>query len=157
MKKLIVLSMALVLVISISACSKKQESLEDMQQPMSPEDLSRLTNSTQQAAQGSPTVKPEVAQLVPAAPAKQAAPVVESLPPAGPYKPSNQEIQTALKNAGYYTYEVDGKIGPKSKKAIEEFQKANGLKADGKVGPQTWAALEGYLNVTPAGTTSSSR
>ncbi|TBR17394.1 hypothetical protein EPO66_02805 [bacterium] len=150
MKKLIVLSIALVLVIGISACSKKQESLEDMQQPMSPEDLSRLSNSTQQATQSSTAVKPEVAQVVPAAPVKQVAPVVENLPPAGPYKPSNQEIQTALKNAGYYTYEVDGKLGPKSKKAIEEFQKANGLKADGKVGTKTWTALEKHLNATPA-------
>ena len=41
---------------------------------------------------------------------------------------------------------VDGKLGPKSKKAIEEFQKANGLKADGKVGPKTWEALSKHLN-----------
>ena len=60
-------------------------------------------------------------------------------------KPTAIEIQTALKNAGYYTGNVDGKIGPKSKLAIEEFQKANGLNADGKVGPKTWAALGKYL------------
>lgn len=58
----------------------------------------------------------------------------------------NQKIQTALKNAGIYQGNVDGKIGPASRKAIQKFQKSNGLKADGKVGPKTWAALEPYLN-----------
>ena len=56
-----------------------------------------------------------------------------------------QKIQTALKNAGLYSGNIDGKIGPASRKAIEEFQKANGLKADGKVGPKTWVILETYL------------
>jgi peptidoglycan hydrolase-like protein with peptidoglycan-binding domain len=56
------------------------------------------------------------------------------------------EIQTALKNANFYTGSIDGKIGPKTKAAIEEFQKANGLTADGKVGPKTWQILGAYLN-----------
>ncbi|MFA5146907.1 MAG: peptidoglycan-binding domain-containing protein [Candidatus Omnitrophota bacterium] len=57
----------------------------------------------------------------------------------------DKEIQTALKNAGLYTGAIDGKIGPKTKAAIEEFQKQKGLKVDGKVGPKTWAELEKYL------------
>ena len=56
-----------------------------------------------------------------------------------------QQIQTALKNAGFYSGKIDGKIGPGSKKAIEAFQTSKGLKVDGKVGPKTWAALEPYL------------
>ena len=52
----------------------------------------------------------------------------------------------ALKNAGFYSGKIDGKIGPGSKKAIEAFQQSKGLKADGKVGPKTWAALEPFLN-----------
>lgn len=58
----------------------------------------------------------------------------------------SQQIQTALKNAGFYSGKIDGKIGPGSKKAIEAFQQSKGLKADGKVGPKTWTALEQYLN-----------
>jgi peptidoglycan hydrolase-like protein with peptidoglycan-binding domain len=80
---------------------------------------------------------------------------LEPLPPAGPYKPTAEEIQTALKNAGYYNGAIDGKLGPMSKKAIEEFQKANGLQVDGKVGPKTWLALSSHLNPpveTPAAT-----
>lgn len=57
----------------------------------------------------------------------------------------SKDIQIALKNAGFYTGSIDGKVGPKTKKAIEEFQKAKGLKVDGKVGPKTWAELEKYL------------
>ena len=55
------------------------------------------------------------------------------------------QIQTALKKAGYYNDAIDGKIGKKTKDAVKEFQKANGLKADGKVGKQTWAKLQKYL------------
>ncbi len=57
----------------------------------------------------------------------------------------NEEIQIALKNAGFYKGVIDGIIGPKTKRAIREFQKANGLKADGLVGPKTWPILERYL------------
>ncbi len=57
----------------------------------------------------------------------------------------NRQIQTALKNAGYDAGAIDGKIGAKTKKAIKDFQTANGLKADGKVGPKTWAKLSVYI------------
>lgn len=57
-----------------------------------------------------------------------------------------QQIQTALKNAGLYNGAIDGKIGPATKRAIEQFQSSNNLKVDGKVGSKTWVALERYLN-----------
>jgi murein L,D-transpeptidase YcbB/YkuD len=60
----------------------------------------------------------------------------------------SKRIQTALKNANLYTGEIDGKIGPMSKKAITDFQRSKGLVADGKVGPKTWSELEKFL-VTP--------
>ena len=56
-----------------------------------------------------------------------------------------KDIQKALKNAGFYAGSIDGKLGPKTKMAVEEFQKSKGLKADGKVGPKTWAELDKYL------------
>ncbi|MFH1664572.1 MAG: peptidoglycan-binding domain-containing protein [Candidatus Omnitrophota bacterium] len=60
-------------------------------------------------------------------------------------KLSAKQIQTALRNAGYYQGAVDGKIGPMTKKAIKEFQGAKGLEQDGVVGKRTSAALRGYL------------
>ncbi len=55
------------------------------------------------------------------------------------------QVQLALKNAGYYTGTVDGRIGEKTKKAIAEFQKAHNLNADGVVGKKTWDELKTYL------------
>jgi murein L,D-transpeptidase YcbB/YkuD len=60
-------------------------------------------------------------------------------------KSTPKRIQTALKNAGYYTGSVDGKIGPQTKQAIKEFQRTHGLSVDGKVGPKTWTQLAQYL------------
>ena len=58
---------------------------------------------------------------------------------------SNEEIQTALKNAGLYTGAIDGKMGPNTDKAIRDFQVVNGLKADGIVGAKTKSLLLKYL------------
>lgn len=64
--------------------------------------------------------------------------------------PSAQEIQHALKNAGFYSGDIDAKVGPKTKKAIEDFQAKNGLTVDGKVGRRTWDKLKEYLNMAGA-------
>ncbi|MFH0876794.1 MAG: peptidoglycan-binding domain-containing protein [Candidatus Omnitrophota bacterium] len=58
---------------------------------------------------------------------------------------SKKDIQTALKNAGYYDGSIDGKIGPKSRTAIMDFQKDMGLKIDGITGRQTKEKLLKYL------------
>ncbi len=55
------------------------------------------------------------------------------------------QVQLALKNAGYYTGPVDGKLGEKTRKAAAEFQKANNLTADGVIGKRTWNILKTYL------------
>jgi len=57
-----------------------------------------------------------------------------------------KQIQAALKKAGFYSDKIDGKPGPKTKKAVKAFQKAKGLTADGVVGPKTWKELSKYLN-----------
>jgi peptidoglycan hydrolase-like protein with peptidoglycan-binding domain len=116
-----------------------------MQQPMSPEDLNRLSTQNGTAVPVVTGTTPTAMTPVASVEDPSAAPL-ETLPPSGPYKPSAIEIQTALKNAGFYTGDVDGKIGPKTKSAIEEFQKSNGLSADGKVGRKTWQSLSQYLN-----------
>ncbi|MDD5059646.1 MAG: peptidoglycan-binding domain-containing protein, partial [Candidatus Omnitrophica bacterium] len=61
-------------------------------------------------------------------------------------RPSNKQIQAALKNAGYYQGNIDGKIGKNTRQAIKDFQKANDLTADGKVGKKTWSVLKEYLD-----------
>ena len=51
------------------------------------------------------------------------------------------EIQTRLKNWGYYDGEVDGIYGSRTERAVRWFQRQNGLSVDGQAGPQTLAAL----------------
>lgn len=56
-----------------------------------------------------------------------------------------EKVQTALKNAGFYNGDLDGKIGPKTKEAIKAFQRDNNLSVDGVVGRGTWAKLKNNL------------
>lgn len=58
----------------------------------------------------------------------------------------NEDIQTALKNAGYYEGPIDGKLGQGTRKAVKAFQEANGLNVDGIIGSQTKEKLSAYLN-----------
>lgn len=51
------------------------------------------------------------------------------------------QIQTKLKNWGYYTGDVDGIYGSATERAVRAFQRKNGLTADGKAGAQTLEAL----------------
>lgn len=55
--------------------------------------------------------------------------------------PAVTEIQTRLKNWGYYTGEVDGVYGSATEAAVKYFQRQNGLSVDGQVGDETLAAL----------------
>lgn len=61
--------------------------------------------------------------------------------------PTGQEIQQALKNAGFYTGDIDGIIGYKTKEAIKKFQEKEGLTVDGVVGSSTWERLRKYLDI----------
>ena len=143
MKRYLSIVLIIGLGVVLSGCGKKQASLED-QEVLSMETLSTFGTNQTVSEVVPPGIKPEGA----AAPAN-----LPSLPPSGPYKPTPTDIQTALKNANFYAGTIDGRLGPVSKKAIMEFQKANGLAADGRVGPKTWAVLEKFLNpVAPAET-----
>jgi N-acetylmuramoyl-L-alanine amidase len=52
-----------------------------------------------------------------------------------------RQIQTRLKNWGYYTGAIDGIYGSKTVEAVKYFQRKNGLRVDGIAGPQTLKAL----------------
>lgn len=77
--------------------------------------------------------------------------VVEALTTA-----QNKQVQTKLKNWGYYFGNVDGIYGPKTKEAVKYFQRKNKLAVDGIVGPKTAAAMGINLNSSSGGTTQSS-
>lgn len=136
MKKIAFL-MVLVMIFSISCAKKTEKPQAEMESEMiMPEGGSALETqpvATQATATTEGTAKDALTAQVPA----QTVTV--------PEKPTSEDIQKALKAAGLYSGNIDGKIGPKTKKAIEEFQSKNGLNADGKVGPKTWDKLKVYL------------
>lgn len=146
MKKFGFIVLVFAVTICIFGCGKKQQTLEEMQQPMSMETLSTMSTTASQAPEAKIEVKPVPEAKIEMDSSAVKAAKLEPLPPPGPYKPTVTEIQSALKNSGFYAGTVDGKLGPKTKKAISEFQKAHSLTADGKVGPKTWNALSKYLN-----------
>jgi peptidoglycan hydrolase-like protein with peptidoglycan-binding domain len=117
-----------------------------MQQPMVSEQQpaagAAMTAVTEPVA---PVATPMAAATTAVTEAASAA--VEQVAAAAPTEnPTPQQIQQALKNMGLYAGKIDGSLGPKTKKAIEEFQSRNGLNPDGKVGPKTWAKLGAHLS-----------
>lgn len=61
----------------------------------------------------------------------------ESLSKMGSRGTEVRNIQTRLKNWGYYSGTVDGIYGTKTRDAVKKFQKANGLTVDGIAGKAT--------------------
>jgi hypothetical protein len=63
-------------------------------------------------------------------------------------KPMDQvkTVQTALSRLGFDPGAIDGKYGNGVFKAVQNFQKANGLSVDGQVGPNTIKALIAKLS-----------
>ena len=152
-KKLLVavLVAIIVLPVAIFGCKGKVEKpieeakleMVDMSTPLPSDNMV----SAQQAAQNV-IVEPSQSLASEPIPATAAMPDTAEKSAATVMKVSqdrNKDIQKALKSAGFYTGMIDGKIGPRTKKAIIDFQKANGLKADGKCGPKTLAVLDKYL------------
>jgi len=53
-----------------------------------------------------------------------------------------EDIQQALIDVGFDPGPKDGRMGPRTRAAIRDFQRSNGLTPDGIVGPKTAAALQ---------------
>ncbi len=144
MKKFVFIVLVIAVGLYVSGCGKKEKVEEELPQTLSVDTLSNIstplsTSQTQTAVPKEMATVQQMAQTTASVPAPQLSPA----------KPTSQDIQTALKNAGYYTGAIDGKIGPKTKQAIIAFQAANSLEADGKVGPKTWLVLSPYLVPQP--------
>lgn len=66
---------------------------------------------------------------------------VSALSKVGSRSSEVRQIQTVLKQKGYYSGNVDGIFGTGTKNAVIAFQKDNGLVADGIAGTKTLTAL----------------
>ena len=76
--------------------------------------------------------------------------------------PTIKNMQTALSRLGFDPNGIDGKYGNGTFKAVQAFQKANGLAVDGQAGPDTMKSMKAILDknfeknkVTPADTANS--
>ena len=61
-----------------------------------------------------------------------------------------KQIQTKLRDWGYYSGSIDGVYGSATETAVRRFQQKNGLAVDGKAGPKTLSALEISVNSASA-------
>ena len=130
---------------SFIGCNKKKKEEAAELNGVTTENVVSVTDNTAQNADINNSV-PVVVENASTASAEVTEPAMATTSSEVTGKPTNKQIQQALKNAGIYDGKVDGTVGPKTKKAIEAFQSQNGLKADGKVGHKTWKLLSGYLN-----------
>lgn len=67
--------------------------------------------------------------------------IVEATSKYGSRSEEVKQIQTKLKNWGYYKGSVDGIYGSSTLSAVKSFQKKNGLTADGIAGSKTLQAM----------------
>lgn len=139
MKKFVVLVAAVFALSVLAGCGKKKDESASLEALNGVASENVVSIGDMGADNGMVPVIVENAEMAPAAAAGEMA-VADS------GKPTTRQIQQALKNAGFYAGKVDGDLGPRTKKAIEDFQSQNGLKADGKVGPRTWKLLSAHLN-----------
>ncbi len=64
------------------------------------------------------------------------------MPPAWGYDPAfSLDVQTALQDQGYYTGEVDGLVGPKTREALAAYQTDHELEVTSAVDEPTVEAL----------------
>ncbi|MFH1768963.1 MAG: peptidoglycan-binding protein [Candidatus Omnitrophota bacterium] len=57
-----------------------------------------------------------------------------------------RKVQKALGDAGFNPGPIDGKLGPRTTKAIKKFQESMRIKPDGIVDPKTWINLYEYFS-----------
>jgi len=62
-----------------------------------------------------------------------------------------RQAQQQLQTAGLYRGQIDGKIGPETKQAIERLQQQKGLPATGSLDQQTMAALSSGTSSSGSG------
>lgn len=66
---------------------------------------------------------------------------VQTLSKQGSQSTEVKQIQTKLRDLGYYNGSIDSVYGSQTKSAVTRFQRAKGLTADGVAGPKTLSAL----------------
>jgi peptidoglycan hydrolase-like protein with peptidoglycan-binding domain len=84
-----------------------------------------------------------MAKLNPSAPKAKAQTTFMPTLREGSQGPVVRVLQALLNNRGFNCGKPDAVFGPKTKQAVEAFQRAQGLSRDGVVGQNTWDRLKG--------------
>jgi peptidoglycan hydrolase-like protein with peptidoglycan-binding domain len=63
-------------------------------------------------------------------------------------KDDSRQAQLELRNMGLYNGSLDGVVGPETKRALEQFQKNNGLDRTARLDQQTMVALFGNIGIS---------
>ncbi len=144
MKKttLILLISVLIPTLFLGCTKKSEDTTAEGLNGVASENVVSLSEQPQNTVDGVPVYVDHIENITEPS-AGEMAPLADNL---AAIKPTTKQIQQALKNAGFYNSKIDGDIGPRTKKSIEDFQSKMGLKVDGKVGAKTWKVLAGYLN-----------
>lgn len=138
-KKVLFLVLAVVFVFSLSGCATTRKNDELLNQGLKNK-IMALEESLREKDDEINSLRESLA-ISSQIPSEQTSSAIKEVKD----RPSIKQIQTALKNAGYYQGAVDGKMGKNTRQAIRDFQKANNLSADGKVGKKTWSLLKDNL------------
>lgn len=102
--------------------------------------VASLNTEVQRVASLTPTPLPEYGNVMQVTPDPDQ-PTPEPVLRSGSAGEAVTQLQTRLKELGYYTDAVDGQFGPGTRTAVTEFQRQNGLGADGIVGTETSTLL----------------
>ncbi len=100
----------------------------------------QLANLTTIEANTTPTPEPEAGNIMQVT-LDPNEPTAEPVLRVGSTGDEVTELQTRLKELGYYSGDVDGQYGNGTKEAVRLFQQQNGLDADGLFGGDTRSAL----------------
>jgi Flp pilus assembly protein TadD len=139
-KRGLAVAMVLFFFVSLSGCatSARQKDLEIQRLRNQVSVLqTQLDQRQEETAVARSAVKPKVVSM----PMRSSKKVIGE----AKLRPSIKQVQIALKNAGYYSGAIDGKLGSQTRDAIKAFQRANNLLADGRVGKKTWSLLRDHL------------
>jgi peptidoglycan hydrolase-like protein with peptidoglycan-binding domain len=141
-KKVLVLSLLVVFAVSLAGCASmstvKQKDLE----------IQGLRNQISVLEAQGQNKDQEINNLKEALNKASEQPKPAAVEPGADKKFSSlKDIQAALKNAGFYQGDIDGRIGKQTREALKAFQKAHNLKANGKLNKKTRVALMEYLSL----------
>ena len=108
-----------------------------------------MGGSTLNFPAGADNTAPKAASSIPASGASR------GMAAAGPLKEDIRWAQLELRNIGLYKGSLDGILGPETKRAVEQFQRNNGLGPTATVDDETMEVLTGNHGIGQGSSTAS--